>query len=246
MSALKYKNDANAIKRLISLRPTEPALRNAIKYAESNGVEAAFNFLNKCDEKINLAGSSLIKKKINVFTHCHSSTVNRILLKAKKQGSDITVYNTETRPLLQGRITSTQLAKQGIKNVHGVDSAMTYLMEECDIALIGADAITKSCVINKIGSHEVGLVAYSLRVPLYVTSVAWKIDPVAWKNDDEKVEERVSSEVWKDAPKGVKILNPAFEHVEKELIKGIISEFGVLRYSSFVKKVEKEYAGLFR
>src|SRR3989344_3033210 len=244
--ALKYKSHPSAVKKLISLRPTEPALRNAIKYAQLHGIKSALDFLDECDEKINKAGSALIKNGMNVYTHCHSSTVNRIFVQSKKEGKRITVYNTETRPLLQGRITSTQLAKQGIKNVHGVDGAMRELLAHCQMAMIGADAITRSCVINKIGSGEAGLIAHSLKVPLYVASVAWKIDPVAWRNDREKVEQRAKSEVWNDVPKGVKVVNPAFEHVERDLIKGIVSEFGVLSYGAFVKRVEKEYAWLFR
>ncbi|MBR7037315.1 hypothetical protein IKI14_05760 [bacterium] len=36
-----------------------------------------------------------------MFTHCHSSSVIKILIKANKYGKNIHVYNSETRPLYQ-------------------------------------------------------------------------------------------------------------------------------------------------
>jgi ribose 1,5-bisphosphate isomerase len=48
-----------------------------------------------------LIGAKLIKKNMNIMTHCHSGSVVKILIEAHKQGKKIHVYNTETRPLFQ-------------------------------------------------------------------------------------------------------------------------------------------------
>ena len=36
----------------------------------------------------------------------------------------------------------------------------------------------------------------------------------------------------------IKIRNPAFEFIPKKYIKGIVSEYGILSYSEFLKKVK--------
>ena len=48
-----------------------------------------------------------------------------------------------------------------------------------------------------------------------------------------KVEFRNPGEIWKKAPKGVKIYNPAFELVESKYIDGIISELGTIKFLNF-------------
>jgi len=48
-----------------------------------------------------IIGAKLIKKRMNIMTHCHSGSVIKILVEAHKQGKNIHVYNTETRPLYQ-------------------------------------------------------------------------------------------------------------------------------------------------
>lgn len=45
------------------------------------------------------------------MTHCHSGSVIKTLVEAHKQNKKIQVFNTETRPLYQGRKTSADLVK---------------------------------------------------------------------------------------------------------------------------------------
>jgi len=84
---------ARAKKKLLSLRPTEPLLKNVLD--KSIQSLAHFDFVqNKINEKV----LKLIKNREVVFTHCHSSTVVNALIYAKKNGRKFEVYNTETRP----------------------------------------------------------------------------------------------------------------------------------------------------
>jgi len=57
----------------------------------------------------------LVKNRDVIFTHCHSTNVVNSLIYAKKKGKKFQVYNTETRPLFQGRKTANELKKAGIK-----------------------------------------------------------------------------------------------------------------------------------
>ena len=73
--AYSLKPGKDSIKKLLSLRPTEPCLENALRFAEKNSVKDAYEYLEESDEKIAKIGVKLVKG--NVYTHCHSSTVNK-------------------------------------------------------------------------------------------------------------------------------------------------------------------------
>jgi len=225
------KENENILKRL---RPTEPMLINSINFFKKYGKERVLKHFNEAQSRINKLVLRLIKNGMIIYTHCHSTNVVKALIYAKKHGKKFLVYNTETRPLYQGRITSKELAEAGIKVVEWVDAAMDSAIGKADIVFLGSDAILKDGVINKIGSGAIAKISYLKKKPLYIVADSWKFSPKrVW------IEERNFKEVWKNAPKGIRIKNPAFEKVDKKYIKGIVSELGILKFDSFVKRAEK-------
>lgn len=233
----------NSIKKLISLRPTEPALRNALKFIEKeNNTKEALNHLKNARDKVAEYGSKLVKNNSLVYTHCHSSSVIEALVKAKDSGKKFEVYCTETRPSMQGRMTATDLANEEIKVTMFVDSAMRQAIKNADICLLGADAITADLkVINKIGSELAAETAENFKVPVYILTDSWKFDPKTLYGYEEKIEERSYKEVWKNPPKGVSIHNYAFEKIDHKLVKGIITEFGIVKPKEFIQLTLKNY-----
>ena len=228
-------------KVILSLRPTEPALKNGIEYAEKYGVEKALNYFKETQDKINKSGYK--KAKGVVFTHCHSSTVVNLLKYAKKKGKKFEVFNTETRPLYQGRKTAREVSKEGIKVTMVADVAAgialreTKSMKKTNVIFFGADAVLKNGnVINKVGSGMFAEIAYGHKIPVYIVTQGWK-----FTNRPIKIEEREREEVWKKSPKSIKIKNPAFETINSKYITGIISEFGISKPKVFVKKVKAKY-----
>lgn len=249
VQALLIRHDKAAVKKLISLRPTEPCLRNAVKFAMSQptieqGVKDSLRILNS-DDKIAKIGSQLIKNGMTVFTHCHSNTVVSILLEAKRQKKRFKVHCTETRPLFQGRITASQLAKAKIPVTLFVDSAARIALKESDIAFYGCDAITPTHIYNKIGSELFAVIANKYEIPLYVATNSWKFDPEGIYGKEPRIEERSPKEVWPNAPKGVEISNMAFEKINPSLVAGIVSELGLFMKKSFVEEVKKAYPFMF-
>lgn len=241
VKAYSLKPTDNSIKKLISIRPTEPALKNSLVFAKKHGVRRTLSHFKESEKKI-LKHSKKIVKPVN-FTHCHSSLVVKTLIQAKKQGKKFIVYNTETRPLLQGRKTTKELSKAGIKVTQIVDAVagMTLrkksLFKKSNVVLLGADAILKDgSVINKMGSGMFAEIAHHNKVQVYIITDSWKFTP---KNI--KIEERGFKEIWKKAPKNVKIKNPAFGKIYPKHITKIVSELGILKPKKFVKKVRKTY-----
>jgi len=248
--ALLLRHNKAAVKKLLSLRPTEPCLRNTIRFVLSfsdikEGVETALDHFKDSDKKIQEYGSKKIESGMTIFTHCHSSAVISVLRKAKAQGKRFQVYATETRPLFQGRKTAIELAKAGIPVTLFVDSAARVALKKADLFLFGADAITaESKVINKIGTELFAEVAKRYDISAYSCTDSWKFDPRSVFGFKEPIEMREAAEIWPNHPKKVKIANPAFERVSPEVITGIISELGVFPPALFVDEVRNRYSWL--
>lgn len=243
--------------QLIAARPTEPCLRNALAYIFhaiysydehhslfqilTQRIHEVILFFDNSKHKIAQLGAAKIRHGSIVYTHCHSSTVVAILLAAKKQGKKFVVHNTETRPLYQGRKTSSELASAGIPVKHFVDSGAGIAMNNAHLALFGSDAITSSGIYNKIGSGIFAELLAGRKIPLYICSNAWKFDAHVTKRHKEVVEMRAPEEVWADAPHGVHVEDPAFEMIIMPDVKAFITELGVQSPSVFLKDVRKKY-----
>ncbi|MBI5466183.1 MAG: translation initiation factor eIF-2B [Candidatus Kerfeldbacteria bacterium] len=253
---------------LSGLRPTEPLARNIIRWYLrelktgwlSGRLKAAWPDvcrrlqddisyrLSEAEAKVAGYGSKLVRPGQIIFTHCHSSLAERILVEAYRAGRRFQVYHTETRPLFQGRLTDKRLRGAGIPSVMVVDSAAAYLVsnhsgDEVSVSwvLLGADSLARDgSVINKIGSFGIALAAYDSRIPVYVATTLLKLD---WRGET-KIELRRESEVWPRAPRGAKIVNYAFDKIPAEYIKGIICEFGIVKPNQVAKLVKRHYPWL--
>lgn len=236
--AYKIFPSKQAKKKIISLRPTEPFLINILNKADKINYNELKIKLKQNQDIINKQVYKLIKNKDVIFTHCHSSTVVQALIYAKSKGKFFEVYNTETRPLYQGRKTTRELKKSGIKVTMFVDSAAGIALtksqgtKKTDLVLFGTDAILKKGVINKIGSGMFAEIAHANKIPVYILADSLKyISKI-------QLEQRDFKEVWKTSKK-IKIKNLAFELIKKKNITKIISELGILSYSEFLRKVRK-------
>jgi len=225
---------------LLSLRPTEPMLTNVLSKVDKQSKESLLKHFDETQNEINKFVYRLIKNGDKIFTHCHSTNVVNALIYSKKHGRNFEVYNTETRPLFQGRKTAMELRKAKIKTTTFVDSASLLAIEKenkkdktySTKVFLGADALLKEGIINKIGSGMIAKIAKGEKVPLYIIADSWK-----FTRKKVPIEQRKLNEIWNNAPKNVILKNPAFEFVPKKQITAIISEKGIFSYSEFIKKI---------
>ena len=259
-SAEVYKLIDSSMKLLIESRATEPMMRNGLKYidrmvhdtkwsnemgfrklvqdAENHILEVFTDAKNKMIE----VGAKRIEDGDTVLTHCHSSGVTGTIIKARQQGKDFKVIQTETRPRYQGRITAQKLVEAGVDTTMIVDSAARHYMKEIDFVLVGSDAITsEGNVINKIGTSQVASAAWESRVPFYVVSTLLKFDPVTIHGAYEEIEERHVDEIWSDPPEGLKIRNPAFDVTRRDYVHGLITEEGIISPHSILEAIHRHY-----
>lgn len=242
-----------ALDTLKETRPTEPGLRNVLKMymkavaPDLSNIDQVFESIRSeiedMTEKIKEYGSNLIEDGAVIFTHCHSSSVTDVILEAHKRGKSFIVYNTETRPRFQGRITAKELADNGITVHHMVDSAGSHVLRKANVFLFGADAISSSgSVFNKVGTKMFAEMARRYDVKTFSVTSSLKFDSETIIGHPEKIEERAPQEVWDIVHDHIIIHNPAFDEIEKENIDAIISELGVLSPESFVSAMQQRLA----
>ncbi|WNZ28538.1 MAG: S-methyl-5-thioribose-1-phosphate isomerase [Candidatus Bathyarchaeota archaeon] len=255
---LKELSEAQTV--LFASRSTEPLMRNAISFViqsveSSNSTdvhdlvdavsEVSGQFLERLKqskEMIASVGSKRISDDSRILTHCHSSTVMKILKQAKLDGKQFELFCTESRPVFQGRLTAKEMIDAGIKTTMFVDSAVRHFINKVDFVVVGADAITsEGNVINKIGTSMVALAAKEARTPFYVATELLKFNPATILGDYEKIEERNPTEVWDSAPDGLVIRNPAFDVTRREFIHGIICEEGIVAPNSVNELINRKY-----
>ncbi len=235
---ISYREDKKTIKQILATRPTEPLLQNSLNIISSskNKEETAKKILKTiktAHKKIAINGAKLIKNNMNIYSHCHSSTVIEILKHAKKQKKKFTVYTTEVEPLLQGRQTAKDLAKAGIKTIVSPDLGAEQALKKCDLFLFGSDAFLKKGVVNKIGTSTLCKIAKNYKIPRYSCGNSLKF------TNKIKIEKRNGREVWDERNKKITVLNPAFDLTKKRFLTGVISEIGILSYKEFIKKAKK-------
>lgn len=255
----------NAREILFDSRETEPLMRNAIRLIINQVEKSPQKNIKKLSQTVSMAsqqflkdlesskeriaeiGARRIRNNSAILTHCHSSTVTFLLKKARHDGKAFEVICTETRPVLQGRITAKEMLDLDVKTTFIVDSATRFFMNQVDMVVVGADAITsEGNVINKIGTSMVALAAQEARTPFYVVSELLKFDPATMYGDYEKIEERNPTEIWKEAPKKLVVRNPAFDVTRRDFIHGIICEEGIISPHSITEVMNRKYPWVFK
>ncbi|MEM0372857.1 MAG: S-methyl-5-thioribose-1-phosphate isomerase [archaeon] len=258
MAALKSLESVRSKKALVEAadflvksRPTEPMMRNGLKYVRyktsagltvKQAVKAYEIMIDSALDRIAEIGARRIKEDSVVMTHCHSSAVMRVLKKARQEGKKFRVIACEARPLFQGRITAAELSGYGIPVTLIVDSAMRSYVNDADLCLVGADAITADGhVVNKIGTSMLALAAHEARTEFGVASELLKFDPDTVSGALEPIEERDAKEVWGEKHKNVTVENPAFDVTPPEYISFVLTEQGILNPYSVFSTVEHTY-----
>jgi translation initiation factor 2B subunit (eIF-2B alpha/beta/delta family) len=156
------------------------------------------------------------------------------VLGARKNRFDVVVC--ESRPLCEGRKLAGRLRGRARSIALITEAMMVSVMEECDCAMMGCDAILPDgSVINKMGSHLLALAARSSKRPVIVLGDTYKMGP----GFIDPGESHRRSEVWKGAPSDIEVRNLYFERVPASLIDFIVTERGVHRTGGIRALCEK-------
>jgi translation initiation factor eIF-2B subunit alpha/methylthioribose-1-phosphate isomerase len=237
-----------------STRPTARDLFHAIDYTKGRGdlVKTARDYVESLVEeckRIGAHGNRIIDDGDRVLTHCNAGALATVdwgtalapLRFAKRRGKGVFVWVDETRPRMQGGLTSWELKNEGIDHRVVVDNASGYLMQkgEVELVIVGADRVTRNGdVVNKVGTYEKALSARENGVPFYVAFPSSTLDTELESGDQVEIEERSQDEIKEVGledlkmplyPGYVRAENPAFDVTPHDLITGYIMGEGVKR-----------------
>ena len=190
-------------------------------------------------------GAELLDDGDGVLTHCNAGglatadygTALAVFFAAEEQGKHLRVFVDETRPLLQGsRLTAWELVERGIAATLICDSMAAQVMREGRVQAVvtGADRIAANGdTANKIGTYSVALAAAAHDIPFYVAAPTSTFDLSIATGDEIPIEQRAAAEIThgfgrQTAPDGIDVYNPAFDVTPARLIKGIITEHGII------------------
>lgn len=193
-------------------------------------------------ERIGAAGLPLVPDGALVLTHCNAGalatggigTALAPIYHAHALGRRVRVIADETRPLLQGsRLTAWELTNAGIPTTVIADNMAASRLRLGDVTcvIVGADRIAANGdVANKIGTYAVALAAREHGVPFYVAAPRSTFDPATPDGPAIPIEERGQDEVRRVGPAAERasIWNPAFDVTPAALIRGYITDAGLL------------------
>ncbi len=190
-------------------------------------------------------GEPLIRPGAGILTHCNAGglatacygTALAPLYAAHDLGRPFRVYVAETRPLLQGsRLTAWELQQAGIDPTVICDSTAGALFKagKVDLVITGADRIAANGdVANKIGTYGLAVLAQAHSISFYVAAPSSSFDLSLAEGSGIPIEERDPEEIRRGfgrltAPPGVACYCPAFDVTPVRLIRGIVTERGLI------------------
>jgi translation initiation factor 2B subunit (eIF-2B alpha/beta/delta family) len=168
----------------------------------------------------------LIVDGARVLTLSRSTTVKAALRHAQRAGRRFRVLCAEARPGLEGRTMAAELAEDGIAVTLMVDMLALSQVARADVVLIGADHLTTSGLVNKVGTYGLALATRANNVPLYALCGSEKFLPPGYIHPAQ--ESRPAAQVWDDVPEAVQIENYYFDRTPLSDITSVVTESGVL------------------
>jgi len=204
---------------------------------------------NYVKEKIELAGDAImsfaqdkIKDGDVVLTYSCSTVLTRILLDAKNRGVDFKVIVADGRPKNEGRELLRRLSAVGIPLTYIDINYVSYVINSVTKVFLGAAALlANGCVMNRVGSAQVALIAKTANKPVIVCCETYKFcervqtdsivsnelaDPTPLVFPDSPL-----APDWKDARR-LTVLNISYDITPPNLIAVVITELGAIPCTS--------------
>lgn len=171
--------------------------------------------------KIYKKAKMILKDIESVVTLSNSGTVYNFLKMLSKEKKNLKVIISESRPVMEGRIMSKKLLKEGIQVELITEAMLPLYINQSDVVLIGADALLRNGnVVNKTGSRSAAIIAKHFNKPFYV--LAEKVKTAKGTNFDKG--DHSSEEVWSQKDAKLKVPNFYFEEIRADLITKVITD----------------------
>ncbi len=254
LAGLRGESVETALERMKKTRPTAVNLFWALDrmdraFREGGDLVAEARAIHEDEHRRTRAiarnGADLFSRPVRILTICNTGilatggmgTALGVVYELHARGLLERTFVLETRPVLQGaRLTVYELARMEVPYTLMVDSQAAAFMArgEVDAVIVGADRIAANGdTANKIGTLMLAVLAHHYGVPFFVAAPLSTFDRTLPDGSRIPIEQRRPEEVRRvrtcritldDAP----VVNEAFDVTPAELIRGWITERGVL------------------
>jgi 5-methylthioribose kinase len=238
------------LKVVVETAAKEKADGSAVYLAYIEAAETIFEKDVKTNKSIGDHGAKRIleltgRKKIRVLTICNTGslatagygTALGVVRSLHEMGALEHVYACETRPYNQGaRLTAFEIVEDQLPGTLITDSMASSLMARkgIDCVITGADRVTANGdTANKIGTYQLAITAKYHCVPFFAAVPTTTLDLTMASGAEIHIEDRPANELTtifnqRIAPEGINVWNPSFDVTPSTLIKGVITEIGVI------------------
>lgn len=234
--------------RLGEAQPAMASIHNLAERARSavrqRGPEALLDAvdtylcaLTESTPKIAERASDLVFSAQKIITISLSTTVLEILLNAKRQGVPCDVICLESRPLREGVGMARALGEREIPATICADALGPSLVRECDLVLVGGDALAPQGLVNKIGTYPLALAAREADVPFVAALSELKF---LSEFDPGRIPEMDPEELLPSPLRNVRVLNRYFDLTPLELISRVVTEEGIYEADALEEVTHRE------
>lgn len=190
------------------------------------------------------------KKTMSIMTLSFSSSIRDTIsgLLAKNPGVTFHVFVSESRPLFEGVNLGLEFLRFQNAKVHLITEAQmnTVFIQNCiDIVLVGADSLSKTAFVNKVGTMPLVLVANHHMVDVVVVADVSKGNCMVESFVSEEKERDEVLHAWvKDGMLDVDLVdqfttrNTYFEEIPYSLVTCVISSQGKITPEQVVKYID--------
>ncbi len=176
-----------------------------------------------------------------ILLHSNSSSIHKLLSEIRHRGFSVKIIQTLSGPGNEGKLQAVAARKKGFEVTLIHESAVGKFIPEIDLAVFGADVITKDRFINKTGTFSIATLFGFQQKPVYVISDSRKIiDPALLPDSVMRhllnETPRPPEELWPDPPQDIGIVNYWFEATPLKLVSGLATESEWIRPFEKIKK----------
>lgn len=239
-------------KRLIKISdswsPPMGNILNTISFLKSISGKSQTEIQKAISERVTLYDSarvntikraaSLISKFDSIATISYSGLVADSIIRAYNQGWRGVIVIPESRPMNEGKLLAAKLSSACRKSeiIFITDMMLFSESVNCGSVFIGADLISDTYFVNKIGTGAlVSLMPSSKQ--LFVVADTGKYYRIDLKR--LSIPDRPASEIWQNKPGGIKIVNRYFEPIKPKSNIKFVNEFGVWLTADIKKYLDK-------
>jgi len=168
----------------------------------------------------------------SVLLHGDNILIHQLFKKLANVGVRPNIYQTATRPTLEGKNQAKVLAGLGFEVAYIEDVTVGKFVSLIDVFISGADGVRKNHFINKAGTLMISLACQRFNKPHYVLCDSRNI-----MNESESSPELIrklvaeppksADKMWSFPPTGVTPISYYYDTTPSNIIEKFVLEFGV-------------------